>query len=427
MKCQIRVSSLLLFIIYSLTGLSGVVYGQIFNDMILDRRIRSVQLYREGWNLSYPLLKLFSGDNLVLHFDLLDDNPESYYYTFVHCDKNWNESSVFPSDYLEGIPENLVENYYPSFNTKISYYHYKISFPNDRIKFKISGNYVIKIFLAGQPDNPVLSKRFMIFEDIALINAGIQRPQMTQFYNTGQQIDFSVSYPSIRVTDPRREISASVLQNGQWAYAKTNLEPDFIAPNEVRYTSMSEKNIFPGRAEYRYFDIKSVRYQSEYIRAIDFVQSVYHVYLMPSENREGKPYFYWQDFNGKYYIAIQEGRDMDRDADYVWVYFTLPSRYEITGGKMYVFGALSNWEFSDENVMTYDREKAQYQAGMLLKQGWYNYEYLFLRNGQKTAFPSYFESNHFETENDYMILVYYRNTMARFDRLIGARIISTVK
>jgi hypothetical protein len=48
-----------------------------------------VQLYKEGWNLSYPVMKLFSDEKLILHFDLLDENIEDYYYTFYHCSKDW--------------------------------------------------------------------------------------------------------------------------------------------------------------------------------------------------------------------------------------------------------------------------------------------------------------------------------------------------
>jgi hypothetical protein len=116
---------------------------------------------------------------------------------------------------------------------------------------------------------------------------------------------------------------------------------------------------------------------------------------------------------------------MDTDADYIYVYFTLPSTYEIRGGRMYVSGALSNWSFNNENLMTYDPVKAQYQCTMLLKQGWYNYEYLFLKDGDTSAEPSVFEGNHYETENDYLILVYYKNPRDRYDRLIGTQLTSS--
>ena len=118
---------------------------------------------------------------------------------------------------------------------------------------------------------------------------------------------------------------------------------------------------------------------------------------------------------------------METEADYAWVYFTLPSKYKVTGGNMYVAGALNDWEFNSTNLMTYDRDKAEYQCSMLLKQGWYNYEYLFLKDGEKAAEPSSFEGNHYETENDYLIMVYYRNPRDRYDRIIGSLIVNTSK
>ncbi|MFN8239903.1 MAG: DUF5103 domain-containing protein [Bacteroidales bacterium] len=324
------------------------VYSQkqpLYTEKVADPRIKSVQLYREGWNLSYPVIKLSNQEKLVLHFDLLSDDPEIYYYTFLLCDRNWGESTAFPSDYLSGITENQIEDYKPSFGTKINYYHYKISFPNERVSLKVSGNYIVKVYRQDDPDNPLVIKRFMVTEDLAVVDAGVTRPQIAAFYNTGQQVNFTVKFPSLRVVDPYREITSSILQNGQWTTAKTNLNPDFVGSGEVRYNSLSEKNIFLAGSEFRYFDIKSIRYQSEYIRMIDFKDDIYHVFLMPSENRAGKPYFYWQDFNGKYYVAVQEGRNMDTDADYVRVYFTLPSMYELRGGRLYVWGERSNWQF----------------------------------------------------------------------------------
>jgi hypothetical protein len=60
-----------------------------FTNHVFNDKIKTVQLYKEGWNLSYPVIRLNSDEKLVLHFDLLGDNMENYYYTFIHCDKDW--------------------------------------------------------------------------------------------------------------------------------------------------------------------------------------------------------------------------------------------------------------------------------------------------------------------------------------------------
>jgi hypothetical protein len=148
--------------------------------------------------------------------------------------------------------------------------------------------------------------------------------------------------------------------------------------------------------------------------------------LHPSEDREFKPYFYNPDFNGKYYIAIQEGRDFDVDADYVNVFFTIPSRQMIAGGNIYVSGGLNNWNFDNNNLMKYNASAGQYECVMLLKQGYYNFEYAFLKDKTTDGSVSVFEGNHYETENDYMVLVYYRNPQDRYDRLIGINMANSI-
>jgi hypothetical protein len=391
-----------------------------------DNRIKSIRLYKEGWNLSYPIIKIGSNEKLILHFDLLGEQPETYYYSFIHCDKDWNESGAFVTDYIEGFEENPLEDYESSFNTTVSYYHYTLAFPNDRVNLKLSGNYVIIIYMPGQRDNPVITRKFIITEEVVKIDVNVRRPLMTKNNNTHQQLDFNVILTGASLNDPYRNVFAMVLQNGRWDNARMNLKPDFYGGNELKYSSLSDKNIFPGGNEFRYFDIKSIRYNSEFVRSVDFAAPYYNVYLQPSENRESRPYFYWKDFNGKYFIAYQEGRDPEKDADYVYVYFTLPAREEVPGGKMHVHGALTDWEADETNMMTYNNAKKQYECALLLKQGWYNYEYVFLGDGEKNATPGPFEGNHYETENDYVVLIYYRNPRERYDRVIGTAVKNTL-
>ena len=412
--------------ILSFCGLCLNGQNTFHDNIIRDDRIKTVSLYREDWNLSYPIMNLSSGEKLVLNFDLLDDNPENYYYSFIFCDKDWKESGAFVNDYLEGYEENPVEDYKVSFNTTVQYYHYSVSFPNDRVSLKLSGNYILMVYSPGNKEKPVLEQRFMITENAVKIDIDAHRPQMTKDNNTHQQIDFNINHSGLPINDPYRDVFATVLQNGRWETAKVNLKPDFNGNNELKYSSLSDKNIFPGGNEFRYFDIKSIRYLSEFVRNIEFRTPYYNVYLQPSENREFKPYFYWKDFNGKYYIAVQEGRNPDTDGDYVYVYFTLPAKQPLADGNMYVSGALNNWKLDKNNLMTYNSSARQYECTMLLKQGWYNYEFEFLRNGEKSGIIGPFESNHYETENDYVVLVYYRNPRERYDRLIGSAIQNTL-
>ena len=398
----------------------------IFTNYVFNESIKTVQLYNVEWNLSYPVIKLRSNEKLILHFDLLGNKIENYYYKFIHCDKDWKQSNIYPSDYMEGFPENPLEDYNASFNTTVDYIHYKLTFPNDRVQFNFSGNYILMVYPLNEPDNPVLSQRFIVSEETVIINIAPHRSRMTADIYTKQQVDFTVNFSAVKLADPYRDVFAFILQNGRWNNAKRNLKPEFISSNELKYSSLSDKTAFHGGNEFRYFDIRSTRYMSQYVKEIDFLIANYHVYLVPSENREFKPYFYWQDFNGKYYVAVQEQKNPDTDADYVYVYFTLPSYNVPAGGRMYVSGALNNWLYDNNNLMIYNPVAKAFECVMLLKQGWYNYEYLFKKDGVEDGVATSFEGSHYEAENDYTVLFYHRNPRERYDRVIGVQTVNTL-
>ncbi|TFH39196.1 MAG: DUF5103 domain-containing protein, partial [Bacteroidia bacterium] len=303
---------------------------------------------------------------------------------------------------------------------------YKVAFPNNNIQFVYSGNYVIKVYPMGDPENPALIKRFMISEKSVLIKPEPQRSKLTIGYDTHQQVDFTVDHPGFNIIDPNRSVFATILQNGRWDNARVNLKPDFIRTGQIAFNDISGKCNFPGGNEFRYFDIKSLRYQTEYVRSIEYFEGRYHVYLIPSLNRGSSEYFYWQDFNGKYYVALQEGRDPEIESDYVFVYFTLPASFPVRDGNVYVYGALTDWSISDANRMYYNSDEHRYELTLLLKQGWYNYLYVVADDKGIIVPDQEFESDHFETENDYIILIYYRNPSGRYDRLVGSRSFNTL-
>ena len=56
---------------------------------------------------------------------------------------------------------------------------------------------------------------------------------------------------------------------------------------------------------------------------------------------------------------------------------------------------------------------------MLIKQGYYSYQLLFLPTGESEALTATLEGDHYVTPNSYTIYVYYRSPDARYDRLVG--------
>ena len=401
------------------------LFNEPLEEEVKKESIQSVLIHREGWKLSYPIIELNGNTKLEVSFDDLTGNIGNYLYKIIHCDHKWVPTPISENEYLGGHLQNQITDYALSFNTYIGYVHYKLSLPNEDVLFKLSGNYALIVYEGFDEDNIVFIKRFIVTEKIADIKALVKRPIVAQFRNNGQEIDFSVHYGSYRVNDPFSEINVTIMQNGRYDNAIKDLKPVFIREGGLDYEYDME-NVFPGGSEFRWFDIKSMRYQSPYVKNVEFTKGIFHVQLYPDENRANKQYFFLEDLNGRYYIEVQEQTNNDTDADYVYVYFNFPAEAPFVHGKLYLMGALTNWLYNERSEMEYNFKTKSYEKTLLLKQGYYNYMYALVEDGSTSGDLSYTEGNHYETENDYVILVYHRPVQARYDRVIGYQVVNSV-
>ncbi len=72
------------------------------------------------------------------------------------------------------------------------------------------------------------------------------------------------------------------------------------------------------------------------------------------------------------------------------------------------------------HLMTYDTERKEYTCAVPLKYGYYSYQYLMKKPDGTTAIPPT-EGSFYETRNKYTVLIYYRGTIDRTDRLVGVK------
>ena len=56
--------------------------------------------------LSYPVISISTDEKLLLQFDIIGGHSENFYYTFIHCSKDWQKSDITFPDFLEGFEEN---------------------------------------------------------------------------------------------------------------------------------------------------------------------------------------------------------------------------------------------------------------------------------------------------------------------------------
>lgn len=400
-------------------------YG-VIPDQVYKESIRSVLLYRAGWELSYPIIDLNSLDQVNLSFDDLTDDIKNYSYSLIHCDENWQPSMIQEDEYMEGFNSNQIYDYSLSSNTYVSYIHYDLIIPNEDVRLKLSGNYIIRIIEDNDAEKVIMTKRFAVTESMVSVDARVMRPVTPPYMDTGHEIIFSVSYGKMNIIDPFNEILVRVCQNNRWDLTLNNIKPLIIREGIIEYTG-HDQNILPGGNEYRQFEIKNLKYQSENVKNIQYINPYYHVELVPDKSRQKNVYFFNEDLNGRYFIDIQGSGKKNTDADYVYVHFSLQQESLIAGGKVYVFGALTNWATGNSNLMEYSNERKAYEATLLLKQGFYNYEYVFVSDQTKVIDPFEFEGSYFEAENDYVIYIYYRPATARYDRLVGYQIVNSLR
>lgn len=401
------------------------VSSSIIEEQVNNTNLKTVQLNRSDLQLAYPILLLNSEDELIFSFDDLKGGVRNYYYTFQHCDQNWEASNLTTFDYLDGYEENTIDNYSFSFGTLQAYTHYSVNFPNDNIDFKVSGNYVVKVWEDDNRDVPLIVKRFFVWEELASINAKVYRPNLIEFRNNYQEINFTVDIRSLDVSHALDEIRVTLFQNGRYDNAIYDSKPRMITNDLLTYDK--DDMVFPAGKEYRHFDTKTLNFQSDMVRKITKEDGKYQVYVNVDDSRLYQKYFYETDINGQYVLQADLTNDVNTEGDYAMVNFVLKYPYVITSGELYVFGELNNNQMNDQNKMTYDYDLQQYTAQLYLKQGYYNYLYMYKGIGSSKGELIYTEGNHFESENDYQLFIYQHMYDRDYDRIVGCSIFNSIK
>ena len=395
------------------------------SNKIYKSSIKSLQIHRKGWDLSPPLILFNSGEKLKLSFDDMEVGAKEYTYTIIHCNANWKPSDLDQYEYIDGYYEDYIYEFDYSYNTLRPFTHYHFVFPTEDLKPTRSGNYILKVYYEN-PDSIYFTRRFMIVDQKIDINANVKQASLIADRNYKQEVDFELVTKNYSVSNPFTGLKIAVLQNERQDNAIRDLKPKMMIGNKINY-DYDRENVFNGGNEFREADIKSMRYNSGYVASIDKDYEGYLAYLMPEEKRTFEVYKTIEDINGKMKIKTEDGDNSDTEADYIAVHFYLSYPVPLIDGDIHIYGALTDRSFSDESKMAYNFKEKAYVKTLILKQGYYNYQYIFLPNGKSAGDETFIEANHWETENDYTIYVYYRQPGENYDRLIGVKHINSIK
>ncbi len=358
-----------------------------------------------------PILTL--NERLYLEFDVLSPDEDDYYYIIEHYNYDWTKSNLMKSEYLKGLDNLRIVNYENSFNTYQIYSNYRLQIPNKQTRLKVTGNYLIKIF--DEDDEIVFSRKFMVYENLANVRVQLKRSRDVRDVNTKQSVDFVVNTTNFSFNNPKQTINTVILQNNNLKTAISGLKPQYILGNELIYRYTTETSFWGGN-EYLYFETKDVRGTNLGVQFTD-LEDLYHSFLYLDGNRYNRGYTYNPDINGNFQITILDRDNPSIEADYTVVHFSLLNP-ELSNESIYVYGAYNNYALNASNQMIFNPDSGVYEKDIKLKQGFYNYKYVLV-NSQGELEEGVISGDFYETENNYKVIVYYRDLGARYDRIVG--------
>lgn len=394
---------------------------KIYRTQIFNPNIRTLQIGVNDDKYLLPIIELNGSDILRVCFDEMSHEAHSYGYAVLHCNADWTASNLSTNEYLTGFTTGNITDFTLSQTTTFLYTHYKFELPNNDIGFKISGNYVVVIYEDNKVDNPIAQVCFSIVEPKVSINATIRGNTDTELNGRLQQLDFDLMLNAYPVRDVISELKIVIRQNNRFDNEVTGIQPTFISASKLSYAN-NKALIFEGGNEYHRFDISSIYSASEGIAQIRYQQPHYEVYLTQDKIQTAKTYLNDFDVNGKFVINYQEAMEnSDTEADYLYVHFVLPLKAPFFDGQLYLGGELNYNLLNDNSRLKYDFNAGMYHKTLLLKQGGYNYQYLFVPKGAQKASVERVEGSYWQTKNEYTIYVFHRPWGERYDKLIGVK------
>ncbi len=387
--------------------------AQTENEVIPPYNIKTATFVQNGQN-AVPIFQL--GEGFQLQFDDLYGNEANYYYEIIHCDYNWKPSEIPKSDYLQGFDKQRIQEYTNSFNTLQIYSHYQLSIPNTNTQLRISGNYILKIL--DENKEIVFSRKFILFEDLVSVPAQIKRARTVTNLDLKHNLEFSIKSNTIHFQNPLKNIKVMLLQNGQFKTAIKNIVPQYTIGNDLIYKYDTQTQFWAGN-EFLFFDNKNIKSSGNNISQVDANNDIYNSHLYTDRAKANFPYSLTQDVNGNFVVRNINATNNDVEADYAWIYFSLSAPKHTTNKGIYITGMFNNYNLTPEYKMDYNANKSIFEKAILIKQGFTNYQYTVADDKGNIDYENAINGNFYQTENDYSIIVYYRESSDRYDRIIG--------
>lgn len=405
---------------------------------IFDPKFRTITTDVSGNRLAPPVITLGSADQLHIGFDCMSEDREFLRYSIYHCNSRWEPSNLVDAEVFDGFNYADITDYAFSRATSTHYVHYSITLPNADFQFRISGNYLLKVYPENDLEKTLLQVRFMVSEGAVGIRGNATSRTDIDYNGSNQQLEFRVDLNRYPVRDAFNDLAICITQNGRTDNPAIVTHPSRMEGNTLVYEHQPQL-IFPAGNEYRRMETVQMQYPGMRIDHIDYFAPYYHHFVELDKPRHSSLYTYDSTQHGRFFVREYNADDSDTEADYSVVHFVL-DMLPVPGADVYIEGDFTNRRFDESSKMAYDSEAGVYHKEMLLKQGAYNYQYLTLPSGVQhgtkrrdatllnngvnaKASSAVTEGNFYQTVNEYLVTVYYRAPGERYDRLLGCTLI----
>ena len=384
---------------------------EVAQEKLPPENIKTIILQELTSERQIPLIEL--GKTLTLKFDDLNGDEADYYYRIQHYNFDWTPSQLMKSEYIQGMDEQHIQDYENSYNTLQVYSHFRLTIPNQDVRITKTGNYVIEIY--DDEDEVLFSKKFIVYQDRANVGIAIKQSRDVQHIETKQIVQLQIRPKNSFFNNPKSTVKTLIFKNNNINDCITNLKPQYTIGNQLIYRYDQEAAFWAGN-EFFYFDNKQIRGGNISVRYVD-LKDVYHNYLHTNISRTNQPYTYNPDINGGFIIHNLNSTNHHVEADYVKVHFSLENYENIGDKKIYVVGNFNNYLTNEASEMKFNVDRGIYENTSLIKQGFVNYQYITLEEGKPDY--RYTDGNFRVTENEYTVVLYYRDLGARYDHVIG--------
>ncbi|WP_103019066.1 type IX secretion system plug protein domain-containing protein [Salinibacter altiplanensis] len=374
--------------------------------------IRTIQLYQGGDEQSLPVTSMGRGDGLTLEFDLLAEEGRPLSIYFQHADRTWRRD-LSPGQFLESFQDDRLVDYRPSRGTDISYVHYRYRFPNDDIRFRVSGNYVLRVTERGRRDSVLFEQPFFVTEEEGGLQLGAEGLPVPGQQQPSLRPRARFAPPSAIRGNPFGH-AVCFVRNGRFADTRCKDRPLLVRQPELEFELGRERAYDPATAEYG-LDLSTLRPTAQVARVKRTSRPI-QVVLDPDHARFAEA-LRGPSLNGQTVVrnALSAQADPSITAEYVETTFAfVPPDETPYGSPPVVAGSFSGMDPAQGTPMDWNAEQGRYEGRVLLKQG--RHQYFYATSGP--GLTKEVRRTQLRRTSTYTAFVYYRDPQYNTDRLL---------